>query len=54
MDGTPQPIGPDLVEALGQHMLQKAPDELVGGQLHGLPALVLGLLIAEAYVAVLA
>lgn len=54
MDGTPQPIVPDLVEALGQHMLQKASDELVGGQRHGLPALVLGILIAEADVAVLA
>src|SRR5882724_13583994 len=54
MDGTPQPIVPDLVEALGQYMLQKAPDELVGGQRHGLPALVLSILIAEADVAVIA
>ena len=53
MDGTPQPIVPDRVEALGQYRLQKAPDELVGRQRHGLPALVLGLLLAEADVAVL-
>ncbi len=53
MDGAPQPIVPDVVEPLGQHVLQKAPDELVGGQRHGLPALVLSILRAEADVAVL-
>jgi hypothetical protein len=31
MDGTPQPIVPDFVEPLGQHVLQKAADELEGG-----------------------
>jgi hypothetical protein len=54
MDGAPEPIIADFVEALGQHMLQKAPDELPGRQGHGLPALILGILIAEAHVAVLA
>jgi hypothetical protein len=53
MDGTPQPIVPDFVAALRQHMLQEAPDELVGRQGHGSPALVLGVLIAEAHLAVL-
>jgi hypothetical protein len=34
MGGTPEPIIADFVEALGQHMLQKAPDEgLTGGKL---------------------
>jgi hypothetical protein len=31
MDGTPEPIIADFVEPLGQHMLQKAPDELLSG-----------------------
>jgi hypothetical protein len=31
MDRTPQPIVADFVEPLGQHMLQKATDELMGG-----------------------
>jgi hypothetical protein len=53
MHGAPQPIVADFVEPLRQHMLQKAPDELVGRQGHGLPALILGILIAEAHVAVL-
>jgi hypothetical protein len=53
MDGTPEPILADFVEPRGQHMLQKAPDELVGGQGHGLPALSLGVPVAEADVAVL-
>src|SRR5919108_4360675 len=53
MDGTPQPIVADFVEPLGQHMLQKAANELQRWQGHGLPALVLGILIAEAHVAVL-
>ena len=51
MDGTPQPIVADCVEPLRQHVLQKAPDELMGRQGHGLPALFLGILIAEAHVA---
>jgi hypothetical protein len=34
-------------------MLQKASDEFVGRQGHGLPALILGILIAEAHVAAL-
>jgi hypothetical protein len=49
MDRTPQPIVADFVEPLGQHMLQKATDELMGGQGHGLPTLVLGVLVAEAH-----
>jgi hypothetical protein len=49
MDGTPQPIVADFVKPLGQHMLEKAADELVGGQGHGPPALVLGVLVAEAH-----
>jgi hypothetical protein len=36
------------MEPLGHHMLEKATDELMGGQGHGLPALVLGVLVAEA------
>jgi hypothetical protein len=52
MHGTPQPIVADFVEPLGQHVLQKAPDELVGRQGHSLPAMVLGILIAEADVPV--
>jgi hypothetical protein len=31
MDGTPEPIIADFVEPLRQHMLQKTPDELLGG-----------------------
>jgi hypothetical protein len=53
MDRTPQPIVADFMEALGQHMLQKAADELEGGQGHGLPALVLGILVAKAHLAIL-
>jgi hypothetical protein len=53
MDGTPQPIVADFVEPLGRHMLEKAADELVGGQGHGLPVLVLGILVAEAPLTVL-
>jgi hypothetical protein len=53
MERTPQPIVPNVVEPLGQPMLQKAADELQGWQGHGLPALVLGLLRAEADVALL-
>jgi hypothetical protein len=53
MDGTPQPVVPDLVEALGPHVRPKTADQRLGWQGHGLPALVLGILIAEAHVAVL-
>jgi hypothetical protein len=49
MDRTPQPIGADFVEPLGPHMRQKATDALMGGQGHGLPTLVLGVLVAEAH-----
>jgi hypothetical protein len=52
-DGTPQPLVADFGEALRPHVRQKAPDDLLGRQGHGLPALILGLLIAEAHVAVL-
>jgi hypothetical protein len=41
------------METLGQHVLEKAADELQRRQGHGLPALVLGILIAEADVAAL-
>jgi hypothetical protein len=53
MGGAPEPIIADLVDPLGRHRLQKAPAELRGRQGHGLPALILGILIAEAHVAVL-
>ncbi len=49
MDRTPQPIVADFVEPLGQHMRQTATDELMGGQGHGLPTLVLGVLVAAAH-----
>jgi hypothetical protein len=48
MDRTPPPSVPDLVEPLGQHMRQNAPAELRGGQGHGRPTLVLGVLVAAA------
>jgi Phage integrase, N-terminal SAM-like domain len=53
MDGTPQPIVPDVVEPLGQHVLQETPDALVGGSCHHFPALVLGVRVAEAHLIVL-
>jgi hypothetical protein len=53
MDGTPEPSIADCVAPLGPHMRQTAPDALVGGQGHGLPALRLGVPGAEAAVAVL-
>jgi hypothetical protein len=53
MARTPEPVVPDLVEALGQHVLQKTADELQRRQQHRLPAMVLGILRAEADVAVL-
>jgi hypothetical protein len=48
MDGTPQPIVPDVVEPLGHHLRENAAHELQRRQGHGLPALVLRLLLAEA------
>jgi hypothetical protein len=53
MAGTPQPIVADFVEPLGQPMLQKAPDELGGGQRHGFPTVVLGVLVAKAHRAII-
>jgi hypothetical protein len=50
---TPPPIVADVVNPLGPHMRQKAADALEGGQGHGLPALVLGILIATAHLAIL-
>jgi hypothetical protein len=52
MDRTPHAIVADVVEALGQHMWEKAANELIGGQGHGPPALVSGVLVAEAHLAV--
>jgi hypothetical protein len=51
MDRTPQSIVADVVQALGQYMLEQAADELIGGQGHDPPALVLGVLVAEAHLA---
>jgi hypothetical protein len=48
MDGTPQAIIADCVEPLRQDLRPTASDELVGGSGHGSPALVLGVLTAEA------
>jgi hypothetical protein len=53
MAGTPQPIGPDVVEPLGQHLRPKAPEALVGGPRQGVPTLVLGVLVAKAHLAIL-
>jgi hypothetical protein len=53
MEWTPQPIVADFVEPLGQHVLQEATDELLGGQGHAFPPQVLGVLVAEADLAVL-
>jgi len=53
MEWTPQPRVADVVEPLGPYMLQEATDELLGGQDHGLPTLVLGVLVAAADLAVL-
>jgi hypothetical protein len=47
MDGTPEPIIADFVEPLGQHMLEKAANELQRRQGHGFPAMVLGILVAR-------
>jgi hypothetical protein len=53
MDGTPEPVGADLVEALRQHVLQKAADELQCRKGHSLPAVMSGVLVAETDLAVL-
>jgi hypothetical protein len=53
MDRTPQPVVADLVEALGSHVRQEAAHTLLGGQGHGVPTMVLGVLVPEADVAVL-
>jgi hypothetical protein len=49
MAGTPQPIVADVVQPLGLHLLQTATDARLGGQGHGRPPLVLGVLVAEAH-----
>jgi hypothetical protein len=52
--GSPEAVIADLVEALGQDVLQEAADELVGRQCHG-PALVVpGVGIAEGDLSVVA
>jgi hypothetical protein len=51
MAWTPQPIVADVVAPLGQHRRQKAPDARVGGPRHGVPTLVLGVLVANAHLA---
>jgi hypothetical protein len=48
MDGTPQPVGSDLVESLGSHVRQKAADKLLGWEGHGVPTRGLSVLIATA------
>jgi hypothetical protein len=48
MDRTPQPVGPDLVDALGQHGLQEAADQLLGREGHSVPTRGLRVLIATA------
>jgi hypothetical protein len=44
---TPQPIVADLMEAWGQRMRQKAPDQLLGREGHGFPPMELGVLITK-------
>jgi hypothetical protein len=46
MHRTPQPIGADGVEPLGQHMREKATHALLGRQGHGRPTLVVGVVVA--------
>jgi hypothetical protein len=48
MDGTPEPVVPDLGEALGPHVRQQTADKLLGGQGHGVPTSGLSVLVAEA------
>ena len=49
---TPQPVVADLMEALGQHMLQTAPDNLLGREGHGFPPMELGVLRTKTDLAV--
>jgi hypothetical protein len=51
-DGTPEPIVPDLVEALGQHGRQKAADTRLGWEGHGVPTRGLRVVIATADLAI--
>jgi hypothetical protein len=53
VDRTPEPVVPDLVETLRQHVLEKAADELQCRQGHGLPAVMAGVLVAETDLAIL-
>jgi hypothetical protein len=53
VDRTPEPVVPDLVETLRQHVLQKAANELQCRQGHGLPAVMAGVLVAETDLAIL-
>jgi len=48
MDGTPQPVVADLMEALGEHVRQKAEDKLLGWEGHGVPTRGLRAVIAKA------
>jgi hypothetical protein len=52
MGWTPQPIVPDLVEALGQHVRQEAADKLPGGESHGVPTIGMRVLVAKADLAI--
>jgi hypothetical protein len=52
MDGTPQPRVPDVVAPLGPPVRQDTPAALVGGSCHHLPALGLGVLVADAHLTV--
>jgi len=47
--GGEEAVEADLVEARGEHMLEKATHELQGRECHGLPASLLGVLVAEGY-----
>jgi hypothetical protein len=47
-DGTPQPVVPDLVEALGPHVRQKTADTLLGWEGHGVPTRGLRVRVAAA------
>jgi hypothetical protein len=51
IDRTPHAIVADVVEALGHHLREKAADERIGGEGHGPPAPVVGVLVAEAHLA---
>ena len=47
--GGKQPIGADLVEALGEYVLKEAAHELQGRECDGLPASLAGVFVAEGY-----